>query len=84
MRDFRTFSPTWDISIKFLTLGLKEPCRIGGKKKRKSQSGWKTPRNRDHLNQQDPHTYELTETEYTGPAQKWLHAPIPNPEAIYN
>ena len=54
------------------------------KKKHKSQRGWKTPRNRDPLSQQDPHKYELTETAYTGPAQKWLHALIPNPEAIYN
>ena len=32
MRDLGTLSPKWDVSIKFLPLGLNEPCERGDSK----------------------------------------------------
>jgi hypothetical protein len=44
VRDLGTLSRKWDISIKSLLSGLREPCGRGGRKSIKSQWGWRTPR----------------------------------------
>lgn len=96
VRDFGTFSPTWDAFINPPPQELRKLCGEGGRKSVGAEL-WKTPKKQGLLNTAGQ-TDELTESEAecTGHTQvhprwdpntvsgKWIQVLIPNQEAISN